>query len=84
MNTMPVTGKSEYAPRYKHMPVLIYNKAKFSSNKMILPGAASIETPIEQRNLYRAHKKKMGGKGNILGNSFNTAAAIRESSQFNQ
>ena len=44
----PVTGKSEYAPRYKHMPVLIYSKGKLGSNpNRQVPGPATIETPPE-------------------------------------
>jgi len=44
-NQKPITGKSDYyAPRYKHMPVLIYNKAKHGSYRKV-PGQADVDTP---------------------------------------
>lgn len=47
----PAIGKSEYAPRYKHMPVLIYSKALDDSNRKV-PGEV-VETPPVTRHLQQ-------------------------------
>ena len=69
----PVTGKSEYAPRYKHMPVLIYSKALNDSNPKV-PGEV-VETPPVTRHLQQQLLQSHNTQ--VLGNIY-SAAAIRE------